>query len=78
MCFWNTSIDECELLRTNMANPTVLVTGGAKRIGKAIVEHFSRNGYSVIIHVSSSLEEGNHLAEELRTSGAKADVLQQT
>ena len=59
-----------------MANPTVLITGGAKRIGKAIVEHFSRNGYSVIIHVSSSLEEGNHLAEELRTSGAKADVLQ--
>ena len=59
-----------------MANPTVLVTGGAKRIGKAIVEHFSRNGYSVIIHVSTSLEEGNHLAEEMRASGAKADVLQ--
>ena len=58
-----------------MANPTVFVTGGAKRIGKAIVEHFARNGYSVIIHVSSSLEEGKHLAEELRTSGVKADVL---
>jgi NAD(P)-dependent dehydrogenase (short-subunit alcohol dehydrogenase family) len=59
-----------------MANQTVLVTGGAKRIGKAIVEHFSQNGYSVLIHVSSSLEEGNQLAEQLRSSGAKADVIQ--
>lgn len=59
-----------------MANPTVFVTGGAKRIGKAIVEYFSENGYSVIIHVSSSLEEGNMLAEELRSLGGKADVLQ--
>ena len=59
-----------------MANPTVFVTGGAKRIGRAIVEHFSANGYSVIIHVSSSLEEGNMLAEELRSLGGKADVLQ--
>ena len=48
----------------HMANPTVFVTGGAKRIGKAIVEHFARNGYSVIIHVSSSLEEGKQLLEQ--------------
>ena len=59
-----------------MANPTVLVTGGAKRIGRAIVEHFSQHGYSVIIHVSSSVEEGSQLAEELRNLGGEADVLQ--
>jgi pteridine reductase len=46
-------------------NKIVLITGGARRIGKAIVEHLHDLNYCVAIHCNISREEANKLAEEL-------------
>ncbi|NRP18498.1 3-oxoacyl-[acyl-carrier-protein] reductase FabG [Ensifer adhaerens] len=47
-----------------------LVTGGAKRIGKAIVEDLAAHGFAVAIHANGSLDE----AEALAASLSKKDV----
>ena len=44
----------------------VLVTGAAKRIGKAIAEAFAKDGYGVIVHCNRSVEEAEALAAKLR------------
>lgn len=45
--------------------PAVLVTGGAKRIGAAIVRGFAAAGWHVVIHYGSSAAEAEALAAEL-------------
>ena len=45
--------------------PSVLVTGGAKRLGAAISRAFGEAGWHVIIHYKSSGEEAEALAAEL-------------
>ncbi|MEI2302505.1 SDR family oxidoreductase [Ensifer sp. MJa1] len=52
-----------------------LVTGGAKRIGKAIVEDLAAHGFAVAIHADASFDEAEALAETLRRSGARAVAL---
>lgn len=54
---------------------TALVTGGAKRIGRAIVEDLAAHGFAVAIHTRHSSAEAETLAAELRQKGAKATVL---
>ena len=55
---------------------TALVTGGARRIGKAIVEDLAANGFAVAIHVNESREEAEAIAQALRARGGKAAVVQ--
>lgn len=45
--------------------PTVLVTGGAKRIGAAISQAYGRAGWHVVIHHRDSHDEAEALADEL-------------
>jgi NAD(P)-dependent dehydrogenase (short-subunit alcohol dehydrogenase family) len=49
-----------------------LVTGGARRIGRAIVERLARAGYAVAIHHGKSRDEAEMLAAALRQGGARA------
>jgi len=57
--------------------PAALVTGGAKRIGKAIVTDLARHGFDVAIHASSSIRDAEALAEALTASGpGRAAALQ--
>jgi NAD(P)-dependent dehydrogenase (short-subunit alcohol dehydrogenase family) len=49
-----------------------LVTGGAKRIGAAIVRALSAAGAGVVVHHRSSKEEANALVKELRAAGGGA------
>ncbi len=49
-----------------------LVTGGAKRIGKAIVEDLAAHGFAVAIHANGSLEEAEALAVSLGKNGTIA------
>ncbi len=51
---------------------TALVTGGAKRIGKAIVEDLAAHGFAVAIHANTSLPEAEALATEIRAKGGTA------
>ena len=51
---------------------TALVTGGAKRIGEAIVQDLANNGFNVAIHSVSSNEAAESLCELTLQKGVKA------
>ena len=44
---------------------SVLITGGAKRLGRALVQHFAAAGWQVFFTARSSFRDGVALAEEL-------------
>jgi pteridine reductase len=50
--------------------PVVLVTGGARRVGAAIVRHLHAAGCSVAIHYRSSADEAEALARDLNAMRA--------
>jgi NAD(P)-dependent dehydrogenase (short-subunit alcohol dehydrogenase family) len=52
-----------------------LVTGGAKRIGKAIVEDLASHGFAVAIHANRSRGEADALAAGINQSGGRAAVV---
>ena len=52
-----------------------LVTGGARRIGRAIVERLAGAGYSVAIHCGSARTEAEALAREIDRRGGSAAVV---
>lgn len=45
---------------------TVLITGGAKRIGREIALNLAREGWDVLIHCNTSVIEASRLCEELQ------------
>lgn len=50
-----------------------LVTGGVRRIGRAIVERLARDGMAIVIHTSArSLPEAEALAGEIARRGGRA------
>ncbi|OJX99445.1 MAG: short chain dehydrogenase [Rhizobiales bacterium 63-22] len=59
-----------------LAKCPVLVTGGARRIGRAIVEDLAAHGFPVAIHCNRSTDEGEALAEAIRRNGGAACVVQ--
>lgn len=58
------------------AAATALVTGGAKRIGKAITVDLAARGFKVAIHCNRSREDAETLATGIIESGGKAVVVQ--
>lgn len=48
-------------LSTMTYSQTVLITGGARRIGRALVEHFVHKGWFVVIHFQNSEPEAQEL-----------------
>lgn len=55
---------------------TVLITGAARRIGRAIALDFAARGWRVGIHCHKSADEAESLAKEIMSSGGTAQVLQ--
>ncbi|WP_163271491.1 SDR family oxidoreductase [Chelativorans alearense] len=53
-----------------------LVTGGAKRIGRAIALDLAAHGFRVAIHCAMSREEADQLAAAIIAEGGQACVLQ--
>jgi len=52
-----------------------LVTGGARRIGRAIVEDLAAHGFAVAVHANDSFAEAETLAAKVRAAGAEAVAL---
>jgi len=55
---------------------TVLVTGGAKRIGREICLSLSKEGFSIAILYHTSEQEANSLVEEIKSHGGEAASIQ--
>lgn len=54
---------------------TALVTGGARRIGAAIVTDLAAHGYTVAIHASASIEKAAAIRNEITAAGGRACVV---
>jgi pteridine reductase len=52
--------------------PVALITGGAIRVGRAIVLELARRNYRVAIHANTSLDRALELATEINKSGRTA------
>ena len=60
-----------------MTSPRVtLVTGGARRVGAAIVRSFAARGDSLVIHYGASASEAESFAASLRAQGTKVHLVQ--
>ncbi len=60
---------------TEPASGAALVTGGARRIGRAIVLALARRGHDVAIHHRDSADDAESLAAEVRALGRNAAVV---
>ena len=58
------------------APATALITGGARRIGRAIAEDLAAHGFAVAIHCNRSRDEAERLAESIVAAGGRATVVQ--
>lgn len=53
---------------------TVLITGGAKRIGAALALHFSEKGYSVALHYNNSEDHAREVAAKIIERGGECRI----
>jgi len=54
--------------------PTALVTGGAVRLGRAIVLHLAGRGYDIALHYATSNESAGETAQEARELGVRCET----
>ena len=54
----------------------VLVTGGAKRIGREICLRLSEEGFPIAIHYRNSEQDANQLVSEIEANGGEATAIQ--
>ncbi|MBX2801681.1 MAG: SDR family oxidoreductase [Myxococcales bacterium] len=55
-----------------MSRPRAVVTGGAKRVGRAICLHLAQSGFDVAVHHRSGAEQAEEVAAQCRAAGADA------
>ncbi|PQO42264.1 SDR family oxidoreductase [Blastopirellula marina] len=56
--------------------PVALITGSAKRVGRAIAKHFAEQGYRIAVHANQSMDEAKEFAVELKGEGIEASAFQ--
>jgi NAD(P)-dependent dehydrogenase (short-subunit alcohol dehydrogenase family) len=62
--------------RDSWRGRSVLVTGGAVRIGRAIARAFAQAGADVVVHYRSSEAQAREAAAEIRALGVRAALVQ--
>lgn len=61
---------------TNADLPAALVTGGGRRIGRAIAEDLAAHGFAVAVHCNTSRDEAEGVVEGIIGRGGRAAVVQ--
>ena len=56
--------------------PAALVTGGARRIGRAIAEDLAAHGFDIALHFHGSRPEAENAAALMRASGASVELVE--
>jgi 3-oxoacyl-[acyl-carrier protein] reductase len=56
----------------NKQNKVVIITGGARGIGKALAETFAHSGWAVIVNYRASSDEAEKLCQKINSTGAMA------
>ncbi|MDD5371787.1 MAG: SDR family oxidoreductase, partial [Anaerolineaceae bacterium] len=51
-----------------------LVTGGARRVGRAVALELARQGYAIALHYHQSIQQAEQTAEEIRGLGASVTL----
>ena len=64
-----------EGLKTS-SHRTVLLTGAAKRLGKAIALHFAKAGWNVVLHYGNSKQDAIDTLEQIKALGVRAIAIQ--
>ncbi|MEW6562779.1 MAG: 3-oxoacyl-ACP reductase FabG [Pseudomonadota bacterium] len=59
-----------------MSDKTILVTGSSRGIGKAIAMRLAQDGYNLVLHCRSRLDEVESVAETIRGMGSAVRILQ--
>lgn len=59
-----------------MKQETILITGGAKRLGRAIALHLAQAGYDIALHYHGSTADAEQTAEEVKALGVKCECFQ--
>ena len=60
-----------------MANKkAALITGGAKRIGKAIALHLAENGFDIALHYNTSEFDAEEVKKEIKNKGQNCVIFQ--
>jgi len=60
----------------NLKGKAIIITGAAKRIGKAFALAAAKHGASIILHYGKSEKEALQTAEQIRVLGVQVDLLQ--
>ncbi len=63
-------------MTTTLAGQVALVTGGARRVGRAIALALAARGADVVVHYNSGVAEAESTAAELSARGARVSLLQ--
>ena len=63
-------------MTTTLAGQVALVTGGARRVGRAIALALAGRGADVVVHYNSGVAEAESAATALRALGARVALLQ--
>ena len=60
---------------TPAAEPVVMVTGAARRVGRSIALDFARRGWAVGVHYRNSEGAAHEVVAQIRAAGGRAVVL---
>ncbi|WP_404472124.1 SDR family oxidoreductase [Vreelandella venusta] len=58
-----------------MSSSAALVTGGATRLGRHFAEALAEKGYDIALHVNSSREEAEEVAQAIRQKGQACEIV---
>ncbi len=58
-----------------MTERTILVTGSSRGIGRAIALRLARDGYNLVVHCRSGLDQAQSVADAIQALGRQARVL---